>query len=61
LVCPVCRGDRFVRPLDWNTARAVVKTERCEACCEGNNVSVGKERAAILRYLDRQRLAPAKG
>jgi hypothetical protein len=50
-----------VRPLDWNTARAVVKTERCEACCEGNNVSVGKERAAILRYLDRQRLAPAKG
>lgn len=47
-VCPVCRGMRFCRDGHGGIIR-------CEACCEGNNVSAPLEYRAIIRYLHRQK------
>jgi hypothetical protein len=47
-VCPRCRGMRIVRveqPLGPST------TERCQACCEGNQVNPEKEYGTIMHYL----------
>ena len=54
LVCPACRGMRFVRVAPWDIRRGgVVEIERCTQCCEGNNVNPATERRAITRYMTR--------
>lgn len=48
-VCPNCRGMRIVRgPMKgW-----IRTTERCEWCCEGNQINPDKEISAINHYLE---------
>jgi|GEM_PF-6973810 len=49
VVCPDCRGARFLREPTARGNRAV----RCPSCTEGNNVSAAREMAAIRRELAR--------
>ena len=55
MVCPTCRGMRFVRSSFFKmTASAHDSTReitRCPVCCEGNNVNIDRERDAIQKYL----------
>ena len=54
LVCPACRGMRFVRVAPWDARRGMnVEIERCAKCCEGNQVNPALERRTITRYMTR--------
>ena len=56
LVCPQCRGMRFVRAHEWDAHRSTsVEVIRCPKCCEGNNVNVELELRVIERYMARWR------
>jgi hypothetical protein len=47
VVCPRCRGMRFVRmPKQFGS-----DAQRCTLCCEGNQVNQDKERRAIMDFL----------
>lgn len=50
VVCPHCSGMRFVRV----PRPAGNEVSRCPTCCEGNNVSLSKEMAAIRAWLVRR-------
>lgn len=49
MVCPRCRGMRFLRV----PAPVGAELVRCDSCCEGNQVNIALERRTILRYLNR--------
>lgn len=57
VVCPVCRGMRFVCRPTSNGNEAV----RCIHCCEGNNINPQKEIHLIERYLKKYGIAILDG
>ena len=50
MVCPTCRGMRFVRMPLFVGNRVDPKEDRCPTCTEGNNWNPQKEEKAITRY-----------
>lgn len=57
LVCPQCRGMRFVRTHEWDQHSPFSDAlDRCVKCTEGNNVSHKLEKQVIERYMARWRM-----
>ena len=52
VVCPACRGMRFVRqPQPGAQAEWQTEVTRCARCCEGNQVNDVIEMREIQRYI----------
>ena len=52
-VCPACCGMRFIRLRKRYHAEWEADVERCQVCCEGNNVNESLEVRAIREYIAR--------